>query len=130
MNGQTRSSEFTSKDYSKLNLVKQVKVLENYKGYSKIYYIKPFINTHFAYLDGMFMGFTVPAPRTDQKYMDLMFMDTPEQAIDHYHKTIHMVFRNPGLEYSQFFSKDEFRPYIQALKFKMDSDNKKNGNKN
>ena len=119
MNGQTRSAP--NKDYSQINLIKKIKIIENFRGYKKIYYIKPFINTHFAYLDGQFMGFTLP--RIDPRNTDLMFMEA-EEAINYYHERVNVIFRNPGLEYSQFMSKEEFRPYIQALKFKMDSDNK------
>lgn len=121
MNGQTRSAP--TKDYSQINLIKKIKIIENFRGYKKIYYIKPFINTHFAYLDGEFMGFTVPDGN-----MDIMFMEA-EQAINYYFERINMIFRNPGLEYSQFISKDEYRPYISVLKFKMESDKKENGNK-
>lgn len=129
MNGQTRAAPDKPKDYSQLNLIKKVEVIENHRNYKKIYYIKPFGNTHFAYLDGKFMGYTVPQKGLKgSDLMDTWFME-PKQAIDYYHKTFNEVFRNPTLEYDHFINQPEYVPYITALKFKMDSDKKSNGNK-
>jgi len=122
MNGQSRSSsspESTTKDYSGLNLVKQVQVIENYRGFKKIYYIKAGEFYHFAYMDGDFMGF-----------MRENWFTQPKEAIDYYLDKINIIFRNPGLEYSNFMGRPEYLPYINALKFKMDgSSDSDNGNK-
>jgi hypothetical protein len=113
MNGQTRSSPISSKDYSNLNLVKQVQVIENYRGFKKIYYIKAGEFYHFAYLDGEFMGF-----------MRESWFTEPKEAINYYLDKINIIFRNPGLEYSNFMSRPGYPPYINALKFKMENGNK------
>lgn len=125
MNGQTRAApNYSGKiDYSQLNLIKKVIIIKNYRGYSKIYYIKPFGNTHFAYLDGGFMGFTVPEKAL--KGDDLLktwFME-PKEAIDYYLDRFNVIFRNSELEYVQFVGKEEYKPFITALKYKMDMDN-------
>ena len=67
----------------------------------------PFPNTYMGYLDDDFFGYTV-----DEKDLKKWMMD-PEKAIDHYLDNI--FFHNPSLEYNTFYSKKEFRPFVNAL---------------
>lgn len=125
MNGQQRASA-PAKDYSAINFVKKVQLLANYKvksankTYKRILFTRPFSNTYMGYLDGEFFGFTVPEG-SDTKYW---LMDVDE-ALDYYFKKT--WFHNSSLEYDIFNSKPEYKPYINALKYRLD--NIDNGNK-
>jgi len=117
MNGQQRDGGKT--DYSKLNLVKSIIELKNYRGYNKILFLRPFSNSYMGYLDNDFFGFTVPNGGEQGTKHWLM---EPKEAIDHYlDKTF---FHNPSLEYNTFISKPLFRPYVNALRLKFDNGNK------
>src|SRR5688500_5551443 len=103
-------------DYSKINIVKQIRELKDYKGYKRILTVKPFINTYIGYMDGVFFGFTVPDLDPNEKdeqkkrrNRNLNFME-PEEAIDYYLNTFHEIFRNPALEYQTFYSRAGYRP--------------------
>ena len=115
MNGQQRSSEF-KKDYSKLNLVKQITELKDYRDYKRILFISPNTGTYLGYLDKDFFGFSVPEG-AQPRYL---FMDVKE-AVDYYLNHFSLIFRNPYLEYMSFNGKPEFIPYLSALKFKLES---------
>lgn len=124
MNGQQRSSD--KKDYSTLNLIHQVQVLENYRGHERILFMRPFANTYFGYLDNDFFGYTVPTEGPDRTY----WLMEAKEAVDYYLDHFNIFFRIPNLEWSAFYSSDTYRPYIVALKFKHDQLVKKeNGNK-
>jgi len=117
MNGQQRDGGKT--DYSKLNLVKSIIELKNYRGYNKILFLRPFSNTYMGYLGDDFFGFTVPDGGEQGTKHWLM---EPKEAIDHYlDKTF---FHNSSLEYNTFISKPLFRPYVNALRLKLDNGNK------
>ena len=116
MNGQQRDGGKT--DYSKLNLVKSIIELKNYRGFKKILFLRPFSNTYMGYLGDEFFAFTVPEGENNTKY----WLMEPKEAIDHYlDKTF---FHNPSLEYNTFISKPLFRPYVNALRLKFDNGNK------
>ena len=115
MNGQQRDSN--KQDYSKLNMVKSIIELKDYRGFKKILFLRPFSNCYMGYLDSQFFGFTVPEGGDTNKWL----ME-PKEAIDHYlDKTF---FHNPLLEYDTFISKPLFRPYVNALRLKFDNGNK------
>lgn len=105
MNGQQRANY--NPNYDKINIVKMIKTLQNYRGYNKILFIMPFPNTYLGYLDDNFFGYTV-----DEKNLKLCMM-SPEKAIDHY--LDNTFFHNASLEYNTFFSKKEFRSFVNAL---------------
>jgi hypothetical protein len=113
MNGQQRSRE---QDYSKINPVKSIEEIKDYRGYKRILFLRPFSNTYLGYLDNSFFGFTVR--EEDNKHW---LMDAKE-AVDYY--LDNTFFHNSGLEYSTFFSKPIYRGYLNALKLKFDNGNK------
>lgn len=115
MNGQQRDSG-NRQDYSKINLVKSIIELKNYRGHKRILFIRPFSNTYMGYLDNDFFGYTVQEGKQQLWLMD------PEEAIDHYIDNI--PFKYPSLEYDTFYSKPMYRPYMNALKLKFDNGNK------
>jgi hypothetical protein len=106
-------------DYRQLNIVKKVQIINNYRGYDKILFIRPFPNVYLGYIGENFFGFTVPdGGEQGTKY----WLMEPKEAIDHYlDKTF---FHNPSLEYDTFVSKPLFRPYVNALRLKFDNGNK------
>lgn len=108
MNDQTRSAP---PDYSKINPIKQVKTIENYRGYKKILFLRPFANTYLGYLDDDFFGFTVR--KGDDKNMKYWLME-PQQAVDYY--LDRTFFHNPVLEYDTFRARPEYHMYLNALK--------------
>lgn len=110
MNGQQRSNG-PQKDYSPINIVKQVKKFKDHRGYKSILYIRPFFDTHMGYLDNTFFGF---------KDRDQKTVLEPLEAIDHYLDKIPEIFRNPSLEYDMFNGKDLYKPYLNALKMVKD----------
>ena len=114
MNGQQRSNEFKTKDYSKLNLVKQITELKDYRDYKRILFISPVAGTYLGYLDSNFFGFSVPEG-AQPRYL---FMELQE-AVDYYLDHFSILFRNSYLEYNNFIT--NFKPYITALKFKLES---------
>ena len=116
MNDQQRDSN--KQDYSKLNMVKSIIELKDYRGFKKILFLRPFSNSYIGYLDSQFFGFTVPEGGGDTKY----WLMEPKEAIDHYLDKI--FFHNPSLEYDTFVSKSLFRPYVNALRLKFDNGNK------
>ena len=95
--------------FSKINLVKQIDELKDYRGYKRILVIKA-DNVYMGYLDGDYFGYTVP---------EGLFM-TPEQVVDYYFKNFHPIFHNSEIEYNEFNSKETYRPYITALKYKLE----------
>ena len=113
MNGQHRDSG----NYSKINMIKSIVELKDYRGYKRILFLRPFSNTYMGYLDNQFFGYTVPVEDTKHWLME------PKDAIDHYlDKTF---FHNSSLEYNTFISKPLYRPYVNALQLKFDKGNKK-----
>lgn len=106
MNGQSRG---TPTDYSNINPIKQIKVLENYRGYKKIIFLRPFPNTYMGYLDDDFFGFTVNEEGNFKGWL----ME-PKEAVDHYlDKTF---FHIPSVEYNAFAVKPEYKVFLNALK--------------
>lgn len=118
MNGQQRDGG-SKTDYSKLNIVKSIIELKDYRGYNKILFLRPFSNSYIGYLDSQFFGFMVPEGGGDTKY----WLMEPKEAIDHYLDKI--FFHNPSLEYNTFVSKSLFRPYVNALRLKFEKGNNK-----
>lgn len=125
MNGQQRSF---STDYSKINLVKQIKELKNYREYKRILVLQ-FGNVYMGYLGEEFFGYKIPSLDPDEKdeakkirQRELWFM-TPEQAVDYYFEHFHSIFQNSQLEYNTFAAKKEYKPYMNALKMKLDKGN-------
>lgn len=122
MNGQQRSPPT---DFSKINLVKQIKELKDYREYKRILVIQAG-NVYMGYLGEDFFGYSVPELDGDekdedkkQKHRQLWFM-TPEQIVDYYFEQFNPIFHNPQLEYNQFNSMSFCRPYITALKYKLE----------
>lgn len=108
-----KRAKYTEQDYSKLNLIKQIQVLENYRGYKKILFIRQSPNTYLGYLDNEFFGYELPAG-TETKYW---FMEAKE-AVDYYlDKTF---FHIPTIEYDTFIKIKDCYPYITALKYKLE----------
>lgn len=114
MNGQQRSKEV---DYAKINPVKSIEEIKDYRGYKRILFLRPFSNTYMGYLDNQFFAFTVR--EGDNKHW---LMDARE-AVDHY--LDNTFFHNSGLEYSAFFSKPIYRGYLASLTFVKDQYDKK-----
>ena len=112
MNGQSRQQ----KSYYNINPLRQIQTLENYRGYSKILFIRPFMNTYLGYLDNDFFGFIVSEKQQgdQQKY----YLMEAKEAIDYY--LDRTFFHNSELEYDTFYSRTEYRPYCTALKFKLE----------
>ena len=106
MNGQTCGAP---PDYSNINPIKQIKVLENYRGYKKIIFLRPHGNTYMGYLDNDFFGFMV-----DEKAGFKVWLMDIKEAIDHYlDKTF---FHIPSVEYNSFAVKSEYKIFLNALK--------------
>ena len=122
MNGQQRSNN-PQKDYSQINIVKQVQKFKNHRGYKLILYIRPFWDTHFGYLDDTFFGLKINS--ISNVYRQKFMLMEPLEAIDHYLDNIPEIFRNPSLEYDMFANKDLYKPSINALNFVKDSGKKK-----
>lgn len=123
MNGQTRSHY--EKDYSAVNIVRQIKELKNYREYKRILVIK-FGNVYMGYLGEEFFGFKVPDLDPDEKneatkirIRNLYFME-PEQVVDYYFENFNPIFRNSSLEYNTFAAKKEYKPYMNALKLRLE----------
>jgi hypothetical protein len=115
MNGQQRDSGKQS--YSKINMIKSILELKDYRGYKRILFLRPFSNTYLGYLDNQFFGFTVQEGDTKHWLMDI------KDAVDHYlDKTF---FHNSSLEYNTFMTKPIYKPYVTALKFMRDKSEKK-----
>jgi hypothetical protein len=114
MNGQQRSKEI---DYSKINPVKAIEEIKDYRGYKRILFLRPFSNTYMGYLDNQFFGFTVREEDTRHWLME------PKEAVDYY--LDNTFFQNPTLEYDIFVSKPTYKGYVNALKLKFDMGNKK-----
>ena len=102
MNGQSRA------DYSSINPIKQVKVLENYEGYKRVLFIRAFGNSYLGYLDDQFFGFTV----REEDGIKHWLMEV-EDAIKYYKERI--FFHIPSEEYNLYARKPEFKPYLNAL---------------
>jgi hypothetical protein len=106
-------------DLSRLNLIKQVQRIENYRGYKLILYINCYPFGHMGYLDDDFF-----AIETMGKYL------SPTEAIDHYlDKTF---FHNPALEMDMFLNyrsnkKEIYRPYVNAVRYVHDQIKKEEG---
>lgn len=100
--------------YEKLNIVKQVKIFYNYRGYDRILYLRPFFDTHIGYLSNTFFGYKDDNQKTVRE---------PLEAIDHYLDNI--PFHAPVLEYDTFIRKPEYKIYVTALKFRLDQYAKK-----
>lgn len=115
MNGQQRSSG-RGKPVERVYLEK-VEVIENYGGYKRIIFTRPYSNTYMGFLDDDFFGFVIK-----ENNLNLWLMDA-KKAVDYYESSV--FFHNPVLEYDTFYRKDEFRPHINALKMVKD---KQNGN--
>jgi hypothetical protein len=111
MNGQQRGSR--EQDFSKINPIKSIQELKDYRGYKRILFLRPFANTYMGYLDDEFFGYTV----RDQDGVSRWGMEAKE-AIDYYlDKTF---FHNPSLEWSTFMAKPLYRGYVNALRLKFD----------
>lgn len=128
MNGQHRA---TYTDLSKINIVKQIKELKDYREYKRILVLQ-FGDVYMGYLGEDFFGFKVPEldPKEKDedkkiKHRQLWFME-PQQVVDYYFENFNPIFRNPQLEYNTFNSQSVYKPYLTALKFKLE---KSNGNK-
>lgn len=113
MNDQTRSSA----NFEQINPVRKVEKIENYRGYDIIYFLRPFANTYMGFLGDDFFGFTVAADDKEKYWL----MDAKE-AIDYYLDKV--PFKLPTLEYDIFSRKEEYKPFITALKFVLDNTNK------
>lgn len=105
MNGQNRSQ---LPDYSKINPAKHIQTLDNYRGYSKILFLRPFSNTYMGYLDDDFFGYKV----REKDNMKFWLMDIKE-AVDYYLDKI--FFHSPVLEFDMFYSLKDYRIYVNAL---------------
>ena len=116
MNGQQRDSGGCKQNYSKINMVKSIVELKDYRGYKRILFLRPFSNTYMGYLDNSFFGFTVQEADTRHWLMEA------KEAVDHY--LDNMFFQNSSLEYSTFFSKPLYRAYVNALQLKFDNGSK------
>lgn len=111
MNGQQRSKESTDRIF-----LPEVTTLENYRGYKKILFVRPFSNAYLGYLDNDFFGFTV-----DQSQLDGWLMDV-KKAVDWYlDKTF---FHNPVLEHDTFIAIPNYSPSVKLLKMVKDNGNK------
>lgn len=106
MNGQTRAKPT---DFSNINPIKQIRVLENYRGYKKIIFLRPHANIYMGYLDDDFFGFTV-----NEKDGFKQWLMEPEKAVDHYLDKI--FFHIPSIEYNSFAVKPEYKVFLNALK--------------
>lgn len=111
MNNQNRGSLV---DYKEINPVRKVEIIENYRDKKKIYFIRAFANTYFGYMDDQFFGYSVPEDEKNTHWL----MDA-KQAIDYYIDKI--PFHISVLEYDMFIRKDEYKPFINALKMVKDN---------
>lgn len=117
MNGQTRSAP---PNYSNINPLTKVQLIQDYRGYKKIFFLRAFGNAYIGYFikdsDPEFFGFTVPE---EKKHLWIM---EAKEAIDYY--LDQLFFHNPVLEYDIFKAKPEYGIFLTALKMKMDQNEK------
>ncbi len=106
-----RSSEFP-----KLNPIRNVQRIENYRGYKLILYV-PLITAnymaHFGYLDRDFFAFKLKAKNKLDRTSFLF--DTPQKAIDFYLDT--MYFKDSKTEWDGFANINAYKTHINCLKF-------------
>jgi hypothetical protein len=107
-------------EFPKMNPIRQVQKIENYRGYKIILYL-PIITgdsmTHFGYLDRDFFAFKLrKKSRTDKTSF---LFDTPHMAIDYYLDK--MYFKNSQMEWDGFANINEYKTLVTALKFVYDS---------
>lgn len=103
MNGQQRAKENIDRIY-----LEKVETLENYRGYKKILFIRPYSNVYLGYLDNQFFGYKV---RKDDG-IQYWIMDI-KKAVDYYIDKV--FFKNPVLEYDTFLRIKEYGPSVKLL---------------
>ncbi len=108
MNGQTRAAP----NYQDLNPIKKIHILEDYRGYKKILFMRPFSNVYIGYLDDDFFGFEV----REEDGLKRWLMEAKE-AVDHYLDKI--FFHVPSDEYDIFSRK--YKLQINALDMKKEN---------
>lgn len=102
---------WSGQDLTRLNTVKQVKKIENYRGYKRCLVLTPNSNPYFhcGYLDSQFFAYVSSGYN---------LYETPEQVIDNYLK-IPEIFRNSSLEYDIF--RKEYKLYMNSVKIAYES---------
>lgn len=108
MNGQVRGSNDTERIF-----LPDVKTLEDYRGYKKILFVRPFAGSYMGYLEDSFFGFTVPK----EQGVEYWLMDIKE-AVDYYIDRV--PFKIPDLEYDTFVNRKEYAPSVKLLKMVKD----------
>lgn len=108
---------WSGKDLGRLNTIKQVQQIENYRGYNKCLVLTPNVNPYFhcGYLDDAFFAFTSSA--------NAAFLETPQQVVDYYLQ-INPIFRNSTLEWN-IYSKD-YKLFINSVKVAYESSKSNN----
>lgn len=107
-------------EFPKLNPIRQVQKIENYRDYKLILYI-PIITqtsmTHLGFLDHDFFAFSLKRrSRTDKTSF---LFETPQMAIDFYLDK--MYFKDSRTEWDGFANIKAYKVYVTALTFVYDA---------
>ena len=107
---------WSGKDLGRLNTIKQIQHIEDYKGYKKCIVLTPnsYPYFHCGYLDDNFFAFTSSVNKP--------ILNTPQQVIDRYLE-IPQIFRNSELEWN-IYSKD-YKLFMNSVKMTYEFTNDK-----
>lgn len=97
-------------NYEPLNIARKIEVIENFRDYKKILFLRPFMNTYIGFLDDVFFGFTV-----EEKDISKWGMDA-KTAIAYY--LDHFFFRDPVSEFNYFNLNPEYKAAVNSLLLK------------
>jgi hypothetical protein len=87
-----------------------IKTIENYRGFKKIWCYTPLQSApelHLGYMDDVFFTYKL------SPYLTGISIEKPETVIDHYIDRIFL--KCSGLEYDWVFMDKEYRKYLDAL---------------
>jgi len=113
------AQEQMKKDYSKLNFVKHIQRLENYRGHKTIIFY-PAYDCYMGYMDDDFFAFQVPK-NVQKKIL------SPTEVVDYYKDKIFL--KSPEIDFNTFVAIERLAPFMNAVRFVYDQEKKmKNGN--
>ena len=101
-------------NYYRLNPIRNIQRIENYRDYKLILYLPVVIDKHIAhlgYLDHDFFGYKAKLASSTGI--------TPQQTIDYYLDI--MYFKSPELDYVTFKNDNNYKIYVNSLQLLYDS---------
>lgn len=104
----------TQANYYKINPIRQIQRIENYRGYKLILYLPVILDkhiSHLGYMDKDFFGYKAKVTSSTGI--------TPQAAIDFYLDV--MYFKDPSLDYSTFKNDNKYKIYMNSLQLLYDT---------